>query len=268
MYKKDTLEAAAARDRDYKFTRYSANIEISTADEDLQSDGEEFLQSIVTPKHLPQDSNLTTNSIKSSGDNMPETASEVPDDKIEVSTPSPSPVTPDSDEDSPVNDDTTVENDEFGELRTEDFFHHTYESTLPATPEKENIDVEGMNKQFDSFLSVSENEVNIEKVGKVGTLSISSNSIDAFEASFQTAFPSSFADTPVSPSPTDSDFSDAFFLNTTPEDEDTDVDEPKDEIIQLFPSSAFETGMGNFESPSKDGTEEEAVRNSRCGLRE
>ena len=77
----------------------------------------------------------------------------------------------------------------FGELHSADFFTETYENTLPATPEKENVDMATMRDNFQSFKleeSIGENASNDE------------NSYDAFEASFQsfhTNFPNSFVQT-------------------------------------------------------------------------
>mmetsp|Transcript_8802 Transcript_8802/g.13134 ORF Transcript_8802/g.13134 Transcript_8802/m.13134 type:complete len:577 (-) Transcript_8802:103-1833(-) len=75
----------------------------------------------------------------------------------------------------------------FGELHNTDFFTGSYESTLPVTPEKENVDITALRDKFASF--------NIEGSKKESS-SKEENSFDAFEASFQTAFPSSFAQTP------------------------------------------------------------------------
>ena len=87
------------------------------------------------------------------------------------------------------NNNDMVESDvAFGELHSEDFFTGSspFQSTLPVTPEKENIDIEAINDQFQNFSfedKIKENGSNEE------------NSYDAFEASFQTTFPSSFSQT-------------------------------------------------------------------------
>lgn len=187
----------------------------------------------------------------------------------------PSPVTPDTDEEtaSPPDDsggdfDHEISEDVvgFGELQSGDYFHQSYQTSLPATPEKENIDVDALNNDFGSF-GISNEET--EGLGDTN----SAVGIDAFDASFQTTFPSSFADN-VSPSHFGtSEFSDSFFMETTltpgsgkkkkrPTNNEShidpaidtfsdEMDAPMDEAMELFPSSA----MGAFETfdtpPSK-----------------
>uniref|UniRef100_A0A7S3QDE4 Shugoshin C-terminal domain-containing protein n=1 Tax=Chaetoceros debilis TaxID=122233 RepID=A0A7S3QDE4_9STRA len=196
----------------------------------------------------------------------------------------PSPVTPETDEETVSPPDYTggdfdneISEDVvgFGELQSGDYFHQSYESSLPATPEKENgdvdvgVDVDALNEDFDSFgISNKETEGQSDNHSTVG--------IDAFDASFQTTFPSSFADN-VSPSHFGtSEFSDSFFMETTPtpgsgkkkkqptkDDErhidptiDTfsdEIDAPMDEAMELFPSSAM-SAFETFDTPPSKST--------------
>lgn len=265
MYKKNSLEVSASKDRSYQTSKFTHNnnsntitdTHIDTAEQDFSSESDEFLRSIVTPRNLPQDSNPIA------GEGGSETLMSGSSIEREAQTPSPSPVTPDSDEDSPTRingNKETDENDEFGELHSEDFFHQSYENSLPATPERENIDVETMSAQFDGFLSVSENNQITEKDGAIVD---TAGSIDVFEASFQTAFPPSFVDNAASPSPDDSQFSDSFFFNgTATNDENSprneNIDAPIDESLSLFPNSAFSSNMDRFETPVKAQPEDDS----------
>lgn len=279
MYKNNTLQIAAVaeRDRDYEVSpKYNIETELNTAISDdtdnLNSSDDSYVKSIVTPRHAPQDNSPVGISMRSSVDRLAarETRSSQKTDQ-NIRTPSPSPVTPDdSDEDSPIND--NIENDSFGELRSEDYFHQTYENTLPATPEKENVDVEGMNNKFDNFMSISESGENNEHGGKL----TASNSIDAFEASFQMTFPSSFADNALPPSPENNEFSDSFFMSSSSKDleespvyesdEDTeDADAPMDKALSFFPASTFETDMGNFDEAEEDIFENDNRASNRSG---
>lgn len=278
---KKELESAANKG-EYRVSRYS----LDTPESDKRDDNK-FSRSLATPKHLPQDNSPLAISVTSSvnrlarmtessplaADTFGTTSSLDMDDDAE---PSPNPVTPDSDEESPSNESGQKKSSDiaFGELHSEDFFHPTYANTLPATPEKENINVDAMNEQFESFLTISEsgesNDKQSEKVGKV-------DGIDAFEASFQTEFPTSFAESP-SPSkgsPFADDFSDSFFmdpsmdgidtnrrsprtrssrgkvvspLGTVPDDE---MDAPMDEALALFPDSAFGSTVEKFDTPKR-----------------
>lgn len=89
----------------------------------------------------------------------------------------------------------------FGELHSDDFFSGTgattFENSLPATPEKENIHIE--TAATETALQQFENFTVDEEKSKEPN-SNEDNSFDVFEASFQTAFPSSFAQTPSEPS--------------------------------------------------------------------
>mmetsp|Transcript_7266 Transcript_7266/g.10939 ORF Transcript_7266/g.10939 Transcript_7266/m.10939 type:complete len:544 (+) Transcript_7266:141-1772(+) len=282
MNNTQTKESAANKG-DYRVSRYS----LDTPESDKRNDNKNR-RSLATPKHLPQDNSpmaisvassvnrlagRTTESSPLAADTFGTTSSLDMDDDAEPST-SPNPVTPEIDEESPSNESGQKETSDiaFGELHSDDFFHPTYASTLPATPEKENINVDAMNQQFDSFLSISENgEKNDKQSEKVGDV----DRIDAFEASFQTEFPTSFAESP-SPSkgsPFADDFSDSFFmdpsmdgidtnrrtphssqgsdvcpLGTVPDDE---MDAPMDEALTLFPDSAFGSTVEKFETPKR-----------------
>lgn len=166
----------------------------------------------------------------------------------------PNPVTPDSDEESPISTRSGSSDSAFGELHSEDFFQHTYKTTLAATPEKENVDVESMNQQFENF-GVSSGSSEKKSDGEKN-----SNSFDAFEASFNTEFPTSFSES-VSPAKkskfADNDFSDSFFMDPSMNSTDTsrrsshssnrldmvpddEMDAPMDEAQSLFPTSAFD----------------------------
>ncbi len=213
----------------------------------------------------------------------------------------PPPVTPETDEETPSPppkddldevgdfDDEEEEDITFGELRSGDFFHQTYESTLPSTPEKENIDMEAMNRKFDSFNIADQgvdggkqkdgNAVNKQTNGMMG---IDKGSFDAFEASFQTTFPTSFADG-ISPSSFGgTEFSDSFFMEGARSSRDSakkidksprkgrtkggdnndvvdpamDMDAPMDEAMDLFPNPALTTSFEPFETPTKSSGNE------------
>jgi hypothetical protein len=99
----------------------------------------------------------------------------------------------------------------FGELHSQDFFNGiSYENTLPVTPEKENLDLDDQFQKFSLGEKVKENGSNED------------NSYDAFEASFQTTFPSSFqtqsssADRNFSLEEVFSDSDPFFFTESTP----------------------------------------------------
>jgi hypothetical protein len=152
----------------------------------------------------------------------------------------------------PFNQRNNSSDDAFGELQKEDLFQHkTFSSNLPATPEKENPNVDDLNGKFDKFLSISTNDNKKE------------DSFNAFEASFQTTFPPSFSSSPpngtrsiISPEEAfqNADFGDSFFANlqTSKEVDDVekarrdsnlssppkfDIDAPMDEARDLFSSS-------------------------------
>lgn len=77
----------------------------------------------------------------------------------------------------------------FGELQSTDFFTAgTYENTLPATPEKGNVNT--LTDAFQKFSIPDDEDVIIKE--SHGS-SHEEDSYDAFEASFQTTFPSSFS---------------------------------------------------------------------------
>ena len=68
----------------------------------------------------------------------------------------PWPVTSETDEEtvSPRGDfDNEISEDVvgFGDRQPGDYFHQSYENSLPATPEKENVDIDALNDDFDSF---------------------------------------------------------------------------------------------------------------------
>lgn len=295
MYKKQSLDIVPVKRADYGVSRYALDVEINTVDEELNDDAV-YDRSIITPRHPPQDNSPMAISVNSSVSRLAArdvdssplvdndfTSSLEMDERAE--TPSPNPVTPDSDEDAETSD--TEEDDSsavaFGELHSEDFFHQTYENTLPATPEKENVDVDAMKEQFDNFLSIEEHDESSE-IGKLG----GAGSNDAFDASFQfqTAFPASFAES-TSPSAknafADSDFSDSFFLDATIDSrkkkqrsprgvdvsplgpvpspqfgqestiDEEETDSPMDEALALFPNSAFGASLDDkFVTPQKD----------------
>ena len=61
-------------------------------------------------------------------------------------------------------------------------------------------------------------------------------------------------------------------MNTTPHDGDgsphnNDVDAPKDETLSLFPNSAFETNLRNFDTPPKEKPQDSVLTSSRSGSR-
>ena len=283
VYEKKSSSAIVAKEGDYRVSRYALNTDVGAIIRNGNGslNGEnDYGGLVVTPKHIPQDQSPVAISIKSSMNRLAaKNTEQSPSDETIFSSSSldfdennesqtPSPVTPDNDEDSPSSArvDTKSSDVAFGELHSEDFFHQNYENTLPATPEKENVDVDGMNENFDNFLSISEKDENQKPRG--------TDSIDAFEASFQTTFPTSFADS-VSPSPVknfaDSDFSDSFFFNASSDDADKnktpqrvdtpmaisninveEIDAPLDEALSLFPNSAFETDVHSFETPERE----------------
>ena len=281
---------SAANKGEYRVTRYS----LDTPETDKRDDNK-FHRSLATPKHIPQDISPLAISVTSSvkrlarmtessplaADTFGTTSSLDMDDDAE---PSPNPVTPDSDEESPSNESGEKESSDvaFGELHSEDFFHPTYANTLPATPEKENINVDAMNEQFESFLTISENEKSNDKQSENVLKVVKVDGIDAFDASFQTDFSTSFAESP-SPSkgsPFADDFSDSYFnpsmdgidtnrrsprtrssrgsrgsrgsvvsrLGTVPDDE---MDAPMDEALALFPDSAFGSTVEKYETPKR-----------------
>lgn len=156
--------------------------------------------------------------------------------------------------------------DAFGELHKEDLFQHkTFSSNLPATPEKENSNIDDLNGKFDKFLSISTNENKKE------------DSFNAFEASFQTTFPPSFSSSPpnetrsiISPEEAfeDADFGNSFFVNlqTSKEVDDVekarresnmssppkfDIDAPMDEARDLFSSSTVSKSQDDVKENQK-----------------
>jgi len=102
----------------------------------------------------------------------------------------------------------------FGELQSTVFFQNSYKNTLPATPESEYV-----RKDDRLFLSDTENlGGNVNEGGSVSD----DSSIDAFEASFSTTFPTSFKPTvlehslpPSEPSSSTGAFVDPFFPDTS-----------------------------------------------------
>lgn len=247
--------------------------------------------------HVPQDSSPMKISVNSSVNRLvagkvmdsfhvaPESFETAEEKTLEEVT-SPNPVTPESDEDSMQH--STKKNDlsdfAFGELHSEDFFHYTYQNTLPATPEKENVDVDAMKEKFNNFTSIS--QPNKDHGDKGGILDQSDN-IDAFEASFQTEFPSSFAES-TSPSKTsnfsNSAFSDSFFMNASKIDRNgklgsaldddmvdfgsiavDEIDAPIDEALSLFPDT-FGPPLEDFETPRKGQHSNNANEASKPGL--
>jgi hypothetical protein len=287
--KKQNVESptATASTEDYRISRYSSD----APENDKLHDGNNR-RSLVTPKQLPQDNSSLAISVKSSVDRLASrmtdsvspivadtfgtTSSLDTEEHAQSPSTSPNPVTPDSDDDSPTNTSSQkgTKDTEFGELHSKDYFHRTYENTLPATPEKENVDVDAMNEQFENFgLSISKiGEGNDKQSGTSGD----ADSMDAFDASFQTEFPTSFSESP-SPSKNNSfgdDFSDSFFmvpseeefeidarplhgnrrsdispLSTVPDDE---MDAPMDEALYLFPDSAFGSSLNKFDTPNRN----------------
>lgn len=172
------------------------------------------------------------------------------DEEIERDIDTPPPVTPESDEDAPIQKHAR-ENDlaeaGFGELHPENFFQQpTYSSSLGSTPEKENVDVDAVSKKFDSFLSVRQNNGNRGTRGTDGA-----KGIDAFEASFETTFPSSFRNSSPSMDNSfgNSDFSDSFFMDTSPKskEEEWDAADNEDESpsVNSVPSHRYGQGHGN-----------------------
>ncbi len=110
----------------------------------------------------------------------------------------------------------------FGDLHSTDFFTGSYESSLPVTPEKENVDITALRDKFTSFNLV-------DSTKDVG--SNEENSYNAFEASFQTAFPSSFAQTPSERNLSLEEIfneSDSFFEATTPIPRESLVEKSRD----------------------------------------
>jgi hypothetical protein len=110
-------------------------------------------------------------------------------------------------------DEEGPEDEAFGELHSNDFFHNSYHSPLPVTPEKD-TEISSNNASnmegFEDFNN-SDSKTNKSNQGEVNS------SIDAFEASFSSPFPSFSTDTP-SKSPDgfpDADFADPFFLGTS-----------------------------------------------------
>lgn len=102
----------------------------------------------------------------------------------------------------------------FGELQSIEFFQNSYKNTLPTTPESENM------KKDDNAFPYDDEKMILNGI-EGGSACEGSSNIDAFEASFDTIFPTSFKPTALnhSPPPTETssrsgvteDFSDPFF---------------------------------------------------------
>lgn len=75
----------------------------------------------------------------------------------------------------------------FGELQSTEFFQNSYKNTLPATPESENVRKDDKPYHYDAEKLMSN--------GSEGGIVCEGSSIDAFEASFNTTFPTSFKPT-------------------------------------------------------------------------
>lgn len=158
-------------------------------------------------------------------------------------------------------------NDAFRDLHKEDPFQtKTFSTNLPSTPEKENLNMDGLNEQFDKFLSVSTND------NKKG------DSFDAFEASFQTTFPSSFK--PSRPNQMRSKISsenglqntelgDSFFPNPHSGNEIDDVEKARRESNLSSPpkfdiDAPMDEARDLFASSSKP---QDVVENQRMSIR-
>ena len=286
--KMHNVESPTPNKGDYRVSRYSND----APENDKLDDSNYRRSSLVTPKHLPQDISPIAISVTSSvkrlassrmtdsspmvADPFGTTTSSLDLENAQAPSTSSNPVTPDSDEEaSPINKPVPKISKDvaFGELHSEEYFHHTYENTLPATPEKENVDIDVMNEQFKNFgLSICKSgESNDEQSGKPGE----AHNNDAFDASFQTEFPTSFSESP-SPSKSNAfgdDFSDSFFMGPSVDEFDNDtrpldgsrgnnvspigavpndeMDAPMDEAMALFPDSAFGSSLNKFETPTR-----------------
>ena len=141
----------------------------------------------------------------------------------------------------------------FGDLHSDDFFTGTaYENSLPATPEKENVDILALKNQFEAF-NMEDNGIKESNSGE--------DSMGAFEASFQTSFPTSFSQTPSDQNLSlDEIFndSDSFFSSgemsgdKTPSPEGGGPIQEKNEQV-LFPDSFGDTLVEKtISTPSKD----------------
>jgi hypothetical protein len=283
MYRRQASTSTIETNGEYRTSRRAFDLP-----ENDKSDDYNYRKPIDKQSHAPQDSSPKKISVNSSvnrlavgkvmdsfnvaGADSFETASSLDgEEKTRGEMTSPNPVTPESDEESiPISIKNSDPSDfAFGELHSEDFFHYTYQNTLPATPEKDNVDVDAMNEKFNDFLSMSQkSKDHADKKGMVGI----HDSIDAFEASFQTEFPSSFVES-TSPSTasnfSNSAFSDSFFMTTSKADRDGNVvttldedvvdfgsitvdelDAPLDEALSLFPDT-FGPPLEDFETPRK-----------------
>ena len=109
----------------------------------------------------------------------------------------------------------------FGELKSSDFFNPLYENSLPATPERGNMTP--LDESISSEAPINDNFKAFEgrHVESADDMSTGENtSFDAFEASFQTTFPSSFTASDSSSFANDAfnmnDFADPFFVDSSP----------------------------------------------------